>query len=180
MWHRIRSLYSDRNLLRLSIMTPYCDNFSAVDHDLITRFHPSETQSSAAHSNSKQKIDIGSDGCNHFTHNRTVIAKQTSWVDTLSPLICLAFQVSSELPASTTSRKGLRKPTSVNLPDTMPPTRPDGPREDFAGPESGPVPPFPIKLSGPVVKGFGRGSREVSFDLVVVRDGVMFSEGGRS
>ncbi|RMZ81692.1 hypothetical protein DV737_g2391, partial [Chaetothyriales sp. CBS 132003] len=30
-----------------------------------------------------------------------------------------------------------------------------------AGPDSGPEPPFPIKLSGPVIKGFGRGSREL-------------------
>lgn len=36
-------------------------------------------------------------------------------------------------------------------------------REPFAGPESGPEPPFPIKLQGPVIKGFGRGSKEVSF-----------------
>ena len=39
--------------------------------------------------------------------------------------------------------------------------RPDGPREPVAGPDSGPEPPFPIKLSGPVIKGFGRGSKEV-------------------
>jgi len=39
--------------------------------------------------------------------------------------------------------------------------RPDGPRDPVAGPESGPEPPFPIRLSGPVIKGFGRGSKEV-------------------
>lgn len=30
-----------------------------------------------------------------------------------------------------------------------------------AGPESGPEPPFPLRLSGPVIKGFGRGSKEL-------------------
>ena len=39
--------------------------------------------------------------------------------------------------------------------------RPDRPRSPFAGPSTGPVPPFPVRLSGPVVKGFGRGSREL-------------------
>ena len=39
--------------------------------------------------------------------------------------------------------------------------RPDGPRDSIAGPDSGPEPPFPLKLSGDVVKGFGRGSKEV-------------------
>ncbi|KAB8230591.1 riboflavin kinase [Aspergillus alliaceus] len=39
--------------------------------------------------------------------------------------------------------------------------RPDGPRDPVAGPDSGPKPPFPIKLSGPVIKGFGRGSKEL-------------------
>lgn len=39
--------------------------------------------------------------------------------------------------------------------------RPDGPRDDFAGPDTGPEPPFPIRMSGPVIKGFGRGSKEV-------------------
>ena len=39
--------------------------------------------------------------------------------------------------------------------------RPKCPRDLYAGPEDGPEPPFPIKLSGPVIKGFGRGSREV-------------------
>ncbi|KAI4950037.1 hypothetical protein J4E91_004693 [Alternaria rosae] len=38
--------------------------------------------------------------------------------------------------------------------------RPDGPRDPIAGPET-PQPPFPIKLRGPVVKGFGRGSKEL-------------------
>ncbi|KAL1955364.1 hypothetical protein VTO42DRAFT_8646 [Malbranchea cinnamomea] len=39
--------------------------------------------------------------------------------------------------------------------------RPDGPRDPIAGPDSGPEPPFPIRLSGPVIKGFGRGSKEL-------------------
>ncbi|KAL7270770.1 riboflavin kinase [Rhizina undulata] len=30
-----------------------------------------------------------------------------------------------------------------------------------AGPDSGPEPPFPIRLQGPVIKGFGRGSAEL-------------------
>ena len=38
--------------------------------------------------------------------------------------------------------------------------RPDGPRDSVVGPDT-PQPPFPIKLSGEVVKGFGRGSKEV-------------------
>ena len=39
--------------------------------------------------------------------------------------------------------------------------RPDGPRDPTAGPDSGPEPPFPLRLNGKVVKGFGRGSSEV-------------------
>lgn len=39
--------------------------------------------------------------------------------------------------------------------------RPDGPRDPVTGPDSGPEPPFPVRLSGPVIKGFGRGSKEV-------------------
>ncbi|KAJ9605258.1 riboflavin kinase [Cladophialophora chaetospira] len=39
--------------------------------------------------------------------------------------------------------------------------RPDGPRDPFAGPEAGPEAPYPIKLFGPVIKGFGRGSKEL-------------------
>ncbi|KAI8931646.1 hypothetical protein NX059_011296 [Plenodomus lindquistii] len=38
--------------------------------------------------------------------------------------------------------------------------RPDGPRDPIAGPDT-PQSPFPIKLRGPVVKGFGRGSKEL-------------------
>lgn len=30
------------------------------------------------------------------------------------------------------------------------------------GPESGPEPPFPLQMEGKVIKGFGRGSKEVS------------------
>ena len=38
--------------------------------------------------------------------------------------------------------------------------RPDTPRPLIAGPET-PSPPFPLRLSGPIVKGFGRGSSEL-------------------
>ena len=40
--------------------------------------------------------------------------------------------------------------------------RPDGPRDPTAGPDSGPEAPFPLRLDGKVIKGFGRGSKEVS------------------
>lgn len=39
--------------------------------------------------------------------------------------------------------------------------RPNGPRDPVAGPDAGPESPYPIRLSGPVIKGFGRGSKEV-------------------
>ncbi|KAF1829091.1 riboflavin kinase [Decorospora gaudefroyi] len=38
--------------------------------------------------------------------------------------------------------------------------RPDGPRDPIAGPDT-PEAPFPLKLRGPVIKGFGRGSKEL-------------------
>lgn len=38
--------------------------------------------------------------------------------------------------------------------------RPDGPRPTVAGPDT-PAPPFPIPVSGPIVRGFGRGSAEL-------------------
>lgn len=41
------------------------------------------------------------------------------------------------------------------------PHAPDRPRSPIAGPAGGPVEPFPIRLSGPVVKGFGRGSADL-------------------
>jgi hypothetical protein len=41
--------------------------------------------------------------------------------------------------------------------------RPSNPRPPVTGPDSGPEAPFPIRLSGPVIKGFGRGSKEVWF-----------------
>lgn len=43
----------------------------------------------------------------------------------------------------------------------MPTHRPTRPRSPLAGPSAGPTSPFPIPLSGPIVKGFGRGSREL-------------------
>lgn len=42
--------------------------------------------------------------------------------------------------------------------------RPDGPRDPVAGPDDGPAAPFPLRLSGKVIKGFGRGSKEVSME----------------
>lgn len=39
--------------------------------------------------------------------------------------------------------------------------RPEGPRDPVSGPDSGPESPFPVRLSGPVIKGFGRGSKDV-------------------
>lgn len=39
--------------------------------------------------------------------------------------------------------------------------RPTAPRNPTAGPDTGPEQPFPIRLSGPVIRGFGRGSKEV-------------------
>ena len=44
----------------------------------------------------------------------------------------------------------------------MAPRAPEGERAPIVGPDNGPETPFPIYLSGPVVKGFGRGSKEVS------------------
>ncbi|KAH3966934.1 flavin mononucleotide kinase [Parastagonospora nodorum] len=38
--------------------------------------------------------------------------------------------------------------------------RPSGPRDPIAGPDT-PAPPFPLRLRGPVIKGFGRGSKEL-------------------
>jgi len=35
-------------------------------------------------------------------------------------------------------------------------------REQTAGPDNGPQAPFPLRLDGKVIKGFGRGSSEVS------------------
>ncbi|KAF2719203.1 riboflavin kinase [Polychaeton citri CBS 116435] len=39
--------------------------------------------------------------------------------------------------------------------------RPDGPRAEIVGPDAGPETPFPLRLDGEVVKGFGRGSKEL-------------------
>jgi hypothetical protein len=44
--------------------------------------------------------------------------------------------------------------------------RPDGPRDPTAGPDSGPETPFPLRLDGKVIKGFGRGSKEVCVDFL--------------
>lgn len=39
--------------------------------------------------------------------------------------------------------------------------RPSDPRPSVTGPSTGPESPFPIRLSGPIVQGFGRGSAEL-------------------
>ena len=41
--------------------------------------------------------------------------------------------------------------------------RPDGPRPSIIGSDAGPSAPFPLKVGGEVVSGFGRGSKEVCF-----------------
>ena len=41
------------------------------------------------------------------------------------------------------------------------PQAPDSRRPLIAGPSEGPADPFPIRLSGPIVKGFGRGSADL-------------------
>ena len=44
--------------------------------------------------------------------------------------------------------------------------RPDGPRPTIIGPDSGPEKPFPLRMGGKVVSGFGRGSKEVRLSLL--------------
>ncbi|KAF3942414.1 hypothetical protein ABW19_dt0203879 [Dactylella cylindrospora] len=39
--------------------------------------------------------------------------------------------------------------------------RPSEPRPDTVGPDSGPEAPYPVRLSGDVISGFGRGSKEL-------------------
>ena len=46
--------------------------------------------------------------------------------------------------------------------------RPDGPRDPVAGPNGGPEAPYPIKMYGPVIRGFGRGGKEVSQRVVLM------------
>jgi hypothetical protein len=41
------------------------------------------------------------------------------------------------------------------------------PRDEVAGPATGPVSPFPLRLNGKVIQGFGRGSSEVCCRLVI-------------
>ncbi|APA08580.1 hypothetical protein sscle_04g033500 [Sclerotinia sclerotiorum 1980 UF-70] len=38
---------------------------------------------------------------------------------------------------------------------------PPAPRAQIIGPESGPEPPYPLRMQGEVVSGFGRGSKEL-------------------
>lgn len=46
--------------------------------------------------------------------------------------------------------------------------RPDGPRPTIVGNPDGPEPPYPLKLDGKVIKGFGRGSKDVSEEQIVL------------
>jgi hypothetical protein len=43
--------------------------------------------------------------------------------------------------------------------------RPDAPRPTIIGPDAGPEPPFPLRMGGKVVSGFGRGSKEVRHEF---------------
>lgn len=58
--------------------------------------------------------------------------------------------------------------------------RPDEPREKVVGSDKGPEKPFPLRISGEVISGFGRGSKEVSsVSISFVVDGGWPSEPGR-
>jgi len=50
--------------------------------------------------------------------------------------------------------------------------RPDEPRAKIIGEEGGPQKPYPLRISGEVIKGFGRGSKKVS--AISWRDGGIF------
>lgn len=63
----------------------------------------------------------------------------------------------SHSPPRSLSTDHHRPPLSLYSPQM----RPDHPRSPLAGASSGPASPFPIQLSGPIVKGFGRGSKEL-------------------
>ena len=57
---------------------------------------------------------------------------------------------------------------------------PERVREPIVGPEDGPEPPFPIRLSGPIIKGFQRGSKEVSdSNLTCVLSGILLVNHGK-
>jgi len=56
------------------------------------------------------------------------------------------------------------------------PGRPDGPRDPVVGPDGGPEPPFPLRLDGKVIKGFGRGSSEVSACSPLLPPSVLLSQ----
>ncbi|TAQ83356.1 hypothetical protein B7494_g8320 [Chlorociboria aeruginascens] len=45
--------------------------------------------------------------------------------------------------------------------------RPDGARPTIIGPDSGPEAPFPLRMKGEVISGFGRGSKEVYMPLSI-------------
>jgi hypothetical protein len=73
--------------------------------------------------------------------------------------ISVTLQVQLFTPQSAQSPQSFNRiqHTRANR-DTM---RPDGPRPTIIGPDSSPEPPFPLRMKGKVVSGFGRGSKEV-------------------
>lgn len=59
--------------------------------------------------------------------------------------------------------------------------RPDGPRPKIIGPDSGPEPPFPLRMKGKVVSGFGRGSKEVrTLSMRKIRSTVVIAKADQS
>lgn len=86
-----------------------------------------------------------------LTHTRRTIPEKFGPIDQQSH----CGQLSLSLSISKTHR--LARTTF-----TVPGMRPDGPRPAIVGNDAGPEPPFPLKLDGKVIKGFGRGSKEVS------------------
>jgi len=83
----------------------------------------------------------------------------------LSPL-SLSRTSGRHLTTRITSRTNINSIDAYEMVDEKK-LRPGLPREPVAGRDAGPEEPFPIRLEGPVIKGFGRGSKEVYIPFII-------------